>query len=295
MRLLVRLLRPARQTPLMQHDIGTFKIPSAHRRPRFSPPPGCVCPFARRWCAQSFDDATVKSSDIWMPIYIGDYLSDTLRLTTEQHGAYLLLIMDYWKQGAPPDKDEVLASITRCSKDAWAMLRPFLEPFFKIQNGRWEHKRVEQEKAKAVAQSETFTKRASHAAKSRWGRRKSESYTSSIVKAPPQAIVEHVPSPSPSHVQKTQPEASNGKLECVRSAVNALIKRPPTDRWTYAEEHALAEICQRPDILTQLKHIQEYRQKIRNSEFFPRSVIALLEGWSKTLDHARNCPEPKAW
>ena len=58
--------------------------------------------------------------DIWMPLYVADYLSATSRLTTEQHGAYLLLLMDYWKNGAPPNNDAVLAQITKLSPNAWS-------------------------------------------------------------------------------------------------------------------------------------------------------------------------------
>jgi uncharacterized protein YdaU (DUF1376 family) len=47
----------------------------------------------------------MSASDTWMPFYVGDYLSATGRLTTEQHGAYLLILLDYWKNGPPPNDD----------------------------------------------------------------------------------------------------------------------------------------------------------------------------------------------
>lgn len=81
----------------------------------------------------------------WFPLYVGDYVRDTARLTTEGHGAYLLLMLDYWVNGAPPDDDETLSSIARLSLDVWLRLRHKLAPFFSISDGKWTHGRIEKE------------------------------------------------------------------------------------------------------------------------------------------------------
>lgn len=92
---------------------------------------------------------TEKKSDTWMPFYVGDYLSATSRLTTEQHGAYFLILIDYWKNGPPPNDDVVLAQIARLSPQAWRKVRSALISFFEIRDGQWIQKRVDKERAKA--------------------------------------------------------------------------------------------------------------------------------------------------
>ena len=47
-----------------------------------------------------------------MPVYIGDYLADTMHLSTEQHGAHLLLLFHLWRRGILHDDDVVPAQIT---------------------------------------------------------------------------------------------------------------------------------------------------------------------------------------
>ena len=83
-----------------------------------------------------------------MPVFIGDYLADTMHLTTEQHGAYLLLLFHLWRRGSPRDDDAVLAKISGLGDHAWKLHRPVLAEFFRIHDGLWQHGRVEKEKAR---------------------------------------------------------------------------------------------------------------------------------------------------
>lgn len=88
--------------------------------------------------------------DLWMPIYFGDYLADTLHLTTEQHGAYLLLLMAEWKAGGYlPDDDLQLAAIAKLPRQSWARTRPVIQAFFTAEGGRWSQKRLLEEYERA--------------------------------------------------------------------------------------------------------------------------------------------------
>ena len=82
----------------------------------------------------------------WMPMYWGDYFGDTMHLTTEEHGAYLLLLGIYWRRAKGlPDDDKWLASVTKMTTKKWKMVRPNIIEFFDISDGLLIHKRVEKE------------------------------------------------------------------------------------------------------------------------------------------------------
>lgn len=110
----------------------------------------------------------MPSASAWMPIYLGDYLGKTQRLTTEQHGAYLLLIFDYWRNGPPPADDGVLAQITRLSRPAWRKMKPVIRAFFEERDGKLFHPRIEEELHKAEENKERRTDRARKGAEARW-------------------------------------------------------------------------------------------------------------------------------
>ena len=112
-----------------------------------------------------------KKTDIWMPLYVGDYLGDTMHLTTEQHGAYLLIIMAYWKNRGPL-RESLLPSIAKMAPDAWSIAQALLAEFFDTDTvpGKWVHHRIDREIRRAVKNKETNTKRATTAANRRWGK-----------------------------------------------------------------------------------------------------------------------------
>jgi len=90
----------------------------------------------------------------YMPLYVADYLADTAHLTALEHGAYLMLIMNYWQRGKPlPSDDERLARIARVSVEEWGRIRPVISEFFAHADTVWMHDRIEAELAKVLDKS----------------------------------------------------------------------------------------------------------------------------------------------
>lgn len=133
-------------------------------------------------------------TDQWFPLYVGDYLADTRRLTTEQHGAYMLLIMDYWRSGPPPDDDAVLAQITGLTLDRWKEHRPILSRFFQINRGEWRHKRIDAELEKAKEVQSSLSDRGHAGAEARWAKKRREQCLGDAT-ANAQAMLGDAPSP----------------------------------------------------------------------------------------------------
>lgn len=90
-----------------------------------------------------------NNNAVWMPLYVADYLAETSRLTTEQHGAYLLLMMDYWRNGRLPADDNILANITRLPIERWMLLSGVLKGAFREVDGQLIHDRIERELSKS--------------------------------------------------------------------------------------------------------------------------------------------------
>lgn len=197
-----------------------------------------------------------KKTDGWMPLYVADYLADTSRLTTEQHGAYMLIIMDYWRNGAPPDDDAVLASITKMAIPQWKKAAGSIRAFFAKVDGKLVHKRVEAERQKASGISTKRTDAAHKGAAKRWGKDMPNGMPNGMLEAMQSGWQNDAPSP----YTNTLPNGNGGS-------------EPSSD----LDEQGLADACPHQKIIA-LYH-QSLPNGIRVREWTPARAQSLRSRW----------------
>lgn len=87
----------------------------------------------------------------FLQFYAGDYLADTLELTTEQHGAYLLLLLTMWRHKAKLPYDiPKLARITRLSPARFKRIWPDIAHYFTVEDGFIRNKKLSEQHEKVA-------------------------------------------------------------------------------------------------------------------------------------------------
>ncbi len=120
----------------------------------------------------------------YIQLYTADYLSDTAHLSTIEHGAYLLLIFNYWQRGESfKAKDEQtlnkrLASVARLSENEWENVKENVLEYFEIaitNNGvALTHKRLDTDLNAVIEKSNKASQAGKASAASRGNKRSTD-------------------------------------------------------------------------------------------------------------------------
>lgn len=118
----------------------------------------------------------------YLPLFTGDYLRDTRGLTLEQHGAYLLLLMELWNSdGELPLDHAYIARILGVSQRRWeAKIWPVLAMYFETRSSRLGdtliHKRLAKELEKSNEKSLQLSNAGKRGAAKKWEKSKGDGW-----------------------------------------------------------------------------------------------------------------------
>jgi len=151
----------------------------------------------------------------WFAFDADAYTGDTAHLTCEEHGAYLLLILAYYRSEKPlPATDRALSSITKLPMDRWIECKPTLAAFFVERAGVWHHERIEKEMLEAQRKHSVAVARAEA------GGRAKAAKTAKATTTPPKTpiIDQFVPEESLPSASSTTEQATSIAQECLEPA-----------------------------------------------------------------------------
>ena len=182
-------------------------------------------------------------SRAWMPLYIGDFLADTMHLGATERGIYISLIMHAWQHdGTIPLDDRKLAKISGCDSRLWHLYRTTALQFFEIvqpqcstvEPSTAQHLRV----VKELRRSDEISSKRKAAAEQMLSKRAAN------------AQHLHTQSPSQSHLQK-QEEESRARKRASRLPENWM---PSPQGGEFAISHGLSQA----EANTELKKFTNY-------------------------------------
>lgn len=167
-----------------------------------------------------------------LPLWTDAYLADTQHLTTEEHGAYLLLLIQAWRTPscALPDDDEMLARYAALSRAKWKAAKPIVMAFWAHDRKRkiWVQKRLRNEREKAIVKKG----KARDSALNRWKQTKQSSANAHANASPEQCSPEPSPTSKPNGFsERASAKKPRGFVEVRKTthAINDLIEEIRND------------------------------------------------------------------
>lgn len=157
------------------------------------------------------------SSRPWMPLYVADFQLDTLDLSADQVGVYMIMLMLAWRRhdGAlPNDMEWLRCSLKRRIANFHGhqfnrIVPGLLQRYFTLRNGKWQNKRLTKERQISRKLSANNKQKA----RKRWARDKEINKLSNAVALPLQS--------------QSQPQPQED-ISSLRSE-NARVRASPSD------------------------------------------------------------------
>ena len=160
----------------------------------------------------------MSRSPAYLPLFGNDYLADTTHLSTEEHGAYLLLMMAAWRQDdcALPIDDRKLARITGLSLRRWLGIKDTILAFWTVEDDRIFQPRLRRERSYADQKSASNRENANK----RWEKQPIEKNGS--------ASCDRI---SERNAPKPQPQKIEIEAKASRASGDALKSRHVMEEW----------------------------------------------------------------
>lgn len=183
----------------------------------------------------------------WMAFYPADYMADTLDLTTEEHGFYLLLLMIAWRRNGPipDDMGSLKRSLSACTADMHGrrfnrLIERVLTRFFvKDADGHWRHKRLEKE----LKLARNFSEKQSKNAEKRWAVTKDNNDLANATAMPARASSQSQPQ---SQKNISPPSEPTSTIDDPGADAPNVVEFPSRDRpSSYAFEAGIIKLNQR--------------------------------------------------
>lgn len=216
----------------------------------------------------------------WFPFYPGDYGRDTGRLSLLDHGAYFLLLNDYYSTGGPLPLDtaEIFLICKAFKPDEQKAAMKILATFFVETAEGYRNTRADRELTEQAVQQEKRKQKAQKGAAARWRKEDETPHPEKMLQAMPQAS--KMPQVSKNDAPSIENECSG---VCLSNATTTTTTVTTTDIHTAIGIEKLIRDC-----------VEERRQFIRDRFGFNDNEIE-IEVEEIVVKCNQRSPGPDVW